>query len=82
MQQNDFMLPYRLANELQKNRGEDFSSKDFLNIVESFQAAGGKKAQLRALEVFKKLPEAELIERCHIICRLSALLKRIQANRR
>lgn len=81
-QQNDFMLPYKLANELQQDRGQSFSSEDFLNIVESFQAAGGTKAQLRAMECFKKLSNKDLIERCHTICRLANLLKRIQINKR
>jgi hypothetical protein len=81
-QHNDVMLPYKLANELQQDRGESFSSENFLNIVESLQAAGGNKAQLEAFKVFNKLSNSELIVRCNTICRLSKLLKRIQVNNR
>jgi hypothetical protein len=80
-QQNDFMLPYKLANELQADRGE-FASEDFINIVEAFQAAGSKRAQLEAFEVFKKLSNKDLLDRCQKICRLSSLLKKIQVNKR
>lgn len=80
-QQNDFMLPYKLANELQQDRGE-FGSEDFINVVEAFQAAGGKRAQLEAFDVFKKLSNKDLFERCRKICRLASLLKNIQINKR
>ena len=76
----DFMLPYKLANELVDGLDKTPSNEDFICIVESFQASGGEKSQLRAMDVFEKLSFEELISRCRKISKLNKLLLNIQTN--
>ena len=74
----NFMLPYHFANEI--NAELKLATNDYINLVDSLQAAGGEKAQKRAFACFKKLSRDDLIERCSHISKLAALLKTIQKN--
>lgn len=81
-----FMGPYNLVMDLddyfyKSNQGR-FDSDAWLDVVETIQATGCEKNQLRAFKLFKTLPKTEVIRRAAIVSRLDKLLKRITVNRR
>ena len=79
----NFLAPYEFATKLRiyfsDNHNENFSDKEFFNIVESFQAAGGEKSQQKAFNCFSKLNKEELVKRTETIVRLSTLARKMRA---
>jgi hypothetical protein len=81
-----FMGPYNLVMDLddhfhKSNQGR-LDSDAWLDVVETIQATGCEKNQIRAFELFKILPKTEVIRRAKIVSKLDKLLKRITVNRR
>jgi hypothetical protein len=79
----NFLAPYEFATKLRiyflENHKENFSDKEFFNLVESFQAAGGEKSQQRAFDCFSKLNKEELVIRTEKIVRLNTLARQMRA---
>jgi hypothetical protein len=78
----NFLLPYKLANELVEDADVELLPEDLIAVVESFIASGDEQNQRNTLEVFKRLPRKEMLARCHKIVALTALLKKLQTNKR
>lgn len=83
--QDSFMLPYKLAGEIDKHFNATpegaLDQDQYVVLVETLQVTGSERNQRAAAALFMTLPKEEVIRRSNTVLRLDKLLKTIKHRR-